>query len=78
MIATPYFSDKRISSIAYYGTSTQGKLLAGAVLGNQCSATVDVWYTLDPLACPTPCWQTSWKPPTGGAGTDCDGAVLIR
>jgi len=65
------FDDKRISSIAYYGSSTSGKLLVGEDLGSQCSATVQSWISLDPLACPGVCWTPSSKPQTGGAGTDC-------
>ncbi|MBM3142468.1 MAG: hypothetical protein FJ005_05410 [Chloroflexi bacterium] len=66
---------KRISSIAYYGTYASGKLLAGEVLGNPCSATVLTWFTDAPTTCPIPCWYPAMKPPTGAAGTDnCTGS----
>jgi len=62
-------SIKRVSNIAYFGTTTEGKLLAGEVIGNMCQATVGVYYTLEPLACRSACWLPSRKPPTGGAGS---------
>lgn len=66
---------KRISSIAYYGTYASGKLLAGEVLGDPCSATVTTWFTDAPITCPVPCWYPALKPPTGAAGTDdCTGS----
>lgn len=66
---------KRISSIAYHGTCTSGKLLAGELLGNPCSATVMTWFTDSPTTCPIPCWYPAMKPPTGAAGTDnCTGS----
>lgn len=64
---------KRISSIAYYGTYASGKLLAGEVLGNPCSATVITWFTDAPTACPIPCWYPAMKPPTGAAGANALG-----
>ncbi|MCX6005816.1 MAG: hypothetical protein NTZ34_00950, partial [Chloroflexi bacterium] len=66
MIAT---SSKRISSIAYYGSFSSGKLLAGEVLGTACSASVMTWFTDTPFVCAVPCWYPAIKPPTGGAGT---------
>lgn len=72
MSATP---SKRISSIAYHGTYASGKLLAGEVLGDPCSATVMTWFTDSPTTCPIPCWYPAMKPPTGSAGTDnCTGS----
>jgi hypothetical protein len=71
----PITSTKRISSIAYYGTYASGKLLAGEVLGNPCSATVMTWFTDAPTTCPIPCWYPALKPPTGAAGTNnCTGS----
>jgi hypothetical protein len=61
---------QRISGIAYYGSSTSGKLLAGEVLGSMCDASVMTWYTDDPFTCRVPCWYPAVKPPTGGAGAD--------
>ncbi len=67
-------NSRRISSIAYCGNLTSGKLLAGEVLGNTCSASVMTWFTDAPFTCSIPCWYPSIKPPTGGAGTDnCSG-----
>ncbi len=66
---------KRISSIAYYGNYAAGKLLAGEVLGDPCSATVPTWFTDSPTTCPIPCWYLSMKPLTGAVGTDnCAGS----
>lgn len=66
---------KRISTIAYHGTYASGKLLAGEVLGDSCSATVMTWFTDAPTTCPIPCWYPALKPPTGAAGTDnCTGS----
>ncbi len=66
---------KRISSIAYYGNYASGKLLAGEVLGNPCTAKVMTWFTDSPTTCPVPCWYPAMKPPTGAAGTDnCTGS----
>ena len=64
--------DKRISSIAYYGTYASGKLLAGEVLGSACTATVPTWFTDSPTTCPIPCWYPALKPTTGaGIAGDC-------
>jgi hypothetical protein len=62
MVAT---GNKRISSIAYFGTYAGGKLLAGEVNGDALRATVPVWYTDAPMVCPATCWYSSEKPPTG-------------
>jgi len=70
MAATP---TKRISSIAYYGTFASGKLLAGEVRGDSCSATVMTWFTDSPTTCPIPCWYPAMKPPTGAAGNPSSG-----
>ncbi len=71
----PTTATRRISSIAYHGTYTSGKLLAGEVLGNPCSATVMTWFTDSPTTCPIPCWYPAMKLPTGAAGIDnCAGS----
>lgn len=62
-------NSKRISSIAYYGTENAGKLLAGEVYGNACSASVMTWFTDTPFKCGAPCWGPALNPPTGGAAT---------
>ena len=70
----PATESRRISTIAYYGTCSSGKLLAGEVLGDPCSAAVMTWLTESPVTCPVPCWYPSQKPPTGAAGIDnCTG-----
>jgi hypothetical protein len=66
----PATAVKRISSIDYHGNYNAGKLLAGEVLGNPCSATVMTWFTDAPTTCPVTCWYQSVKPPTGAAGSD--------
>jgi hypothetical protein len=67
-------SSKRIASIAYFGSYNEGKLLAGEVLGDSCSATVMTWFTDAPTTCPVTCWYQAVKPPSGAAGAeDCAG-----
>ena len=61
---------KRISSIAYYGNYSTGKLLAGEVLGQPCTASVMTWFTDAAMTCPDTCWYSAKKPPTGAAGSD--------
>jgi hypothetical protein len=53
-----------ISSLAYYGTSNEGKLLAGAMMGAPGSFSVPVYFTSNPQS-GFPTWQSSLKPPTG-------------
>ena len=65
----PAATNKRISSIAYYGTYTSGKLLAGEVLGGANSATVMTWFTDAPMTCPNTCWYQTQKAPTGGGNS---------
>jgi hypothetical protein len=66
---------KRICTIAYHGSFASGKLLAGEVLGNPCTATVMTWFTDSPTTCPIPCWYPALKPATGAAGSDnCTGS----
>ncbi len=66
---------KRIASIAYYGTYTSGKLLAGEVLGQSFTATVNTWFTDAPVTCPNTCWYSALKKATGAAGSDnCSGS----
>jgi len=55
----------RISSIAYYGSTISGKLLAGCVEADRLTGAANVFFTADPLAqCST--WLKPLKPPTGG------------
>lgn len=58
--------NKRISSIAYQGTYTSGKLLAGEVTGNATQASVMTWFTDAPMTCPATCWYQAEKPASGG------------
>ncbi len=60
----------RISSLAYYGTYDDGKLLAGEVEADNSLGIVDVWRCSDPIA-DTPSWQKSdaLKSPTGGGNS---------
>ncbi len=74
MIAT---ANRRISSIAYFGTYTSGKLLAGEVSGDPARAGVPTWYTDAPMTCPATCWYQSEKPPTGGATSGYGNAQVI-
>jgi hypothetical protein len=57
-------NDVDISSIAYYGTVTSGKLLAGDVSPVSGSLTVAVRLTSDPLDT-GPTWDLASVPPTG-------------
>lgn len=53
-----------VSTIAYYGASGGGKLLAGARAGAPGEFSVPVYFSADPQS-GTPVWQPSPKPPTG-------------
>jgi len=77
LMNTTATADKRIASIAYFGTFASGKLLAGEVRGSTCTATVPTWFTDSPTTCPIPCWYPALKPATGAAGgTTCDIATM--
>jgi hypothetical protein len=69
--------DRRISSIAYFGAYSSGKLLAGPVTGDVASGTVLTWFTDAPMTCPTTCWYQTEKPPTGAGGSGYGNAILI-
>jgi hypothetical protein len=74
--AAQNIANRRISSIAYWGTYASGKLLAGEVLGDTCQAAVPTWFTDSPTVCPIPCWYPAKKPPSGAAGlTDCNSST---
>ncbi|MDD5313063.1 MAG: hypothetical protein PHO26_08530 [Dehalococcoidia bacterium] len=68
--------NKRISSIAYFGTYAMGKLLCGEVRGDPARATVMTWFTDAPNTCPATCWYPAEKPPTG-AGTSGYGNAQV-
>jgi hypothetical protein len=55
-----------ISSLAYYGTSDEGKLLAGAMMGTPGRSGIPVYFTDNPQS-NLPTWRTSdsLKSPTG-------------
>ena len=60
-------TERVISSLAYYGSSDEGKLLAGAMMGAGIASTVPsvpVYFTSDPQST-FPTWKPSLKPPTG-------------
>jgi hypothetical protein len=65
----PAMPPKRISSIAYFGTYTTGKLLAGEVLGDLSTAAVPIWFTNAPNVCPDTCWYLTQKPPSGAGNS---------
>jgi hypothetical protein len=65
----PTTAPLRISSIAYYGTGSSGKLLDGEVLGNPSSASATTWFTDAPVTCAGTCWYQAQKAPTGGGNS---------
>ncbi|MDD5398410.1 MAG: hypothetical protein PHU70_04935 [Dehalococcoidia bacterium] len=69
--------NRRISSVAYYGTYSGGKLLAGAVTGNAPQGTVLTWFTDTPMTCPTACWYQTEKPPTGAGASGYGNAIVM-
>jgi len=74
MVAT---ANKRISSIAYFGTYISGKLLAGEATGDPARASVLTWYTDAPMTCPATCWYQAEKPPTGAGASGYGNALVI-
>ncbi len=69
-------SKPRISSIAYSGSATSGKLLAGCVESNSQTGKAHVWFTADPLAqCST--WIQPLKQPTGGYGSGYGNVQIV-
>lgn len=67
----------RISSIAYYGTYSSGKLLAGEVRGNTTTASVVTWFTDATTSYPGICWYQAQKAPTGGGNSGFANAQVI-
>jgi len=67
----------RISSIAYYGTYSSGKLLAGEVSGNANTAAVITWFTDATATCQGTCWYQTQKAPTGGGNSGFANAQVI-
>jgi hypothetical protein len=68
----------RISSIAYFGTSAQGLLLAGEVTADPALGLVSIWRTSNSTAGTTPTWLKSdtRKSPTGGGNSGYANAQL--
>jgi hypothetical protein len=62
----PYSSTRGISTIAYYGLTSGGTLIAGEVNASPITYISDIWITNDPQN-NTPMWEKAEKPPTGGA-----------
>jgi len=56
---------RRVSSIAYFGVCSIGKLLVGEALGFASTRTVPTWFTDSPTIYPIPCWYPALKPTTG-------------
>ncbi len=63
----PTTPERQIYSIAFFGTYSQGKLVAGLVNGSPCNAVVPTIYMDTPCTCAGSCAMTSLKPPTGAA-----------
>lgn len=59
--------ERQVYSIAFLGTYSQGKLVAGLVHGSPCNAIVPTIYMDTPTTCAGSCAYTSLKPPTGAA-----------
>jgi len=73
----PATSGLRVSSLAYYGTYSSGKLLASEVLGNSGSASAMTWFTDAPITCAGTCWFQAQKAPTGGGNSGFANAQVI-
>jgi len=58
-------ANRQIYSIAFFGTYSTGKLLAGFAFGAPCSAMVPTLLMDTPCACAGSCGYVSLKPPTG-------------
>ena len=58
---------RQVYSIAFFGTYSQGKLVAGLVRGSPCNAIVPTIYMDTPCTCAGSCAYVSLKPPTGAA-----------
>ncbi|RPJ60404.1 MAG: hypothetical protein EHM12_06230, partial [Dehalococcoidia bacterium] len=54
---------RQIYSIAFFGTYSQGKLVAGLVHGSPCNAIVPILYMDTPCSCAGSCGYASLKPP---------------
>ena len=76
----PESGSRMISSIAFIGPNSTGKLMAGETKGNSSLASVDIWVSFNAGAtCPQgSCviWQKAIKPPTGGASSGNGNALV--
>ncbi|MDD5082964.1 MAG: hypothetical protein PHU08_06280, partial [Dehalococcoidales bacterium] len=63
-------------SLAYYGTTSSGKLLVGGVYGAQTTGGLALWRTFDPRSS-LPTWDFADKPPSGGLGIGAREARLV-
>jgi len=66
---------RQVYSIAFFGTYSTGKLLAGFAYGSPCNAMVPTLFMDTPCSCAGSCGYVSLKPPTGagnqgGCGSD--------
>ena len=71
---------QRISSIAYWGSISSGKLIAGEVINTEFTPIVDIWRCKNPwVTSPNPGWDRSdaIKSPTGGAGSRLANAQVL-
>jgi len=57
----------QVYSIAFFGTYSTGKLLAGFAYGSPCNAMVPTLFMDTPCSCAGSCGYKSLKPPTGAA-----------
>ncbi|MBN1375452.1 MAG: hypothetical protein JXA01_04790 [Dehalococcoidia bacterium] len=77
LLRTPTLSSQ-VYSIDFFGTYSQGKLVAGTVHGSPCFAMVPTVYMDTPCTCAGSCAYVSLKPPTGAANqADCGSAAGI-
>ncbi len=66
-----------INSIDFFGTYSQGKLIAGSVMGVPCLAAVPTIYMDTPCICAGSCSMPSLKPPTGAGNQGlCSGSPV--
>lgn len=73
---TPLLPRAGINSIAFFGTYSTGKLIAGSLYGSPCFAYVPTVYMDTPCTCAGSCAYVSLKPPTGaGNQGGCGGAA---
>jgi hypothetical protein len=67
----------QVYSIAFFGTYSTGKLLAGFAYGSPCNAMVPTLFMDTPCSCAGSCGYKSLKPPTGAANQGSCGSDNI-